>query len=163
MKKIILAVAVTAALSTQAFGANTAFLSKVMAKMTDDIMALKAKSVYQDEEIKSLKGETVVLKDALNKANIKVAESEAKLEKLDSKTLELAKVAETANEIGKEAKAEAMKAGDTINNYTTKDGRVDGMQKRLDGLEKTLGGMSEDDEQIDPEVEKRILKYIESK
>ena len=188
MKKIILSVVAVAALSTQVFGANTAFLSKVMVKMTDDIMALKAKTVYQEEKIMALESQvsqsekkiSVIERQSkankesavANKENVAkgIASLEVKLDETkklnETKTQEeldkLKKELEVAKETSEKASTNSIETASIVNNMSTKDGRVDGLNKRIDGLENTLNNM-DTDEEIDPEVEKRILKYINSK
>jgi len=181
MKKIILSVVAVAALSTQVFGANTAFLSKVMVKMTDDIMALKAKIVYQEEKIMALEDQVSQSEKKIsvieeqskeNKENtVKgIASLEVKLDEAkklnETKTQEeldkLKKELEVAKETSEKASTNSIETANIVNNMSTKDGRVDGLNKRIDGLENTLNNM-DTDEEIDPEVEKRILKYINSK
>lgn len=181
MKKIILSVAAVAMLSTQVFGANTAFLAKVVAKMTEDIISLQAKSVYQEEAISKLSSENTALKEKMIMVNqsmlavdkdvskinvVAKAQTESNEEALSSIQKELRELKDKNSSVDKELEKNEKSLtsiNNSVTNFSTKDMRVDGINKKIAGIEAALNGLEPDEEQIDPEVERRILKYIESK
>jgi len=170
MKKIIMTGTILAIAATQSFGANTAFLTKVVAKMTDDIMAIKAENVYLKDEIKKLSKQNYDLEKKIVYIEKAVKDSSKensglleKITKLESNDKELSTKIEGTK---KEVESKIEKFGSTIA-ATKSDDKTKMLEEKLNVIESKIKSSQtnqvEDVEEIDPEVEKRILEYINSK
>jgi len=174
MKKTLLTVAIVAGLSTQVFAADTAFLSKAMAKMAGDIQAIKAEQVYLKQtanDAEKIGKESAVKVDKVSKnltkeynaLNVKVDKNTAESEKLktemNSVKAEIEKLSKKAAalETSKEKSLNTEKSDTIKNQIKSVEDRFKSLEKRVSELEAIV---NKKPEAIDPEVEKKILKYI---
>ncbi len=170
MKKIVLATSAILVLATQSFGANTAMLSKVMAKMTGDILALKASNVYLKEKVSVLKNDEGKLAIGLKGTEIlkgKLAKAEKEIVFLKNQ------ISLLSNKKNVDMRFKVIQEQMSLVNANIKNvkeqqdsKKITDLTKRLNILEKTLktkNTLNKKNDEIDPEVEKRILNYINSK